>query len=109
MTDTQNVTLDQMSQRLLEQLREGQWEAVSASSPLYLAAVQQVMNAYQMTSILEEKQAMAEQLQAIQVNQAEIVGRLRARVHLLEQNMVRLQQGKAGCQDYAAQIPRRFG
>jgi len=107
MTDA-HITLDKMSHRLLELLREEQWEEVAASSPPYLAAVQQMMSAYQQALIPEEKQALAEQLQAIQVQQAEIVGRLRARVHLLEQNMVRLQLGRAGCRDYAAQTPRRF-
>lgn len=109
MTDTSLFTLAQMSQALLEQLREGQWDAVAVSSPPYLAAVQQMIGAYQQTSAAAEKQAMAEQLQAIQRSQGEIVERLRARMHQLEQNMVRLQQSKSGCRDYAAQTPRRIG
>ncbi|MXP50557.1 flagellar protein FliT [Pantoea sp. Eser] len=93
----------------LEQLREGQWDAVAASLPPYLAAVQQMMSAYQRTPVAAEKQAMAEQLQAIQFSQGEIVERLRVRMHQLEQNMVKLQQSKNGCRDYAAQTPRRIG
>lgn len=108
MTDTQNITLAQMSQKLLGQLREGRWEEVAASSAPYMAAMQQIMSAYQQALIPEEKQAMAEQLQAVQANQVEIVERLRARVNLLEQHMVRLEQSRAGCRDYAAQSPRRF-
>ena len=108
MTDAQLASLEQMSQRLLQQLRAEQWEAVAVSSSPYLAAVQQIMNTYQQAGIAEEKKAMAEQLQAIQLSQTEIVERLRARMQQLEKEMIRLQQGKTGCQGYAAQNPRCF-
>lgn len=109
MKDALHFPLAEMGEALLEQLREEQWEQAAISSSSYLAAVRQLMSAYQQDAIPAEKQAMAEQLQALRASQAEIVARLRARMVQLEQNMVRLQRGKAGCRDYAAQIPHRFG
>ena len=104
MTEAAELTLNQRSQQLLDQLRKEQWEAAALSAVSYLAAAQQMMRAYQQATIPEEKQALALQLQAIEENQAEIAVRLQAWTRQLEQNVVRLQQRNAGCQDYRAQM-----
>lgn len=98
----------QLRQRLMETLREEQWEKVAAGAPRYLAAMEQMIARYQQASIPDEKAALALVLQETQIAQAEIIGRLRARLSQLEQSRVQIQRGKSGCQSYAEQLPGRF-
>lgn len=100
--------LAQLHQHLLETIRLEQWEEVTTGIPLYLAATEQMMMAWQLATVPEEKTEIAGFLQAMQIDQAEIVGRLRSRMVRLEDKMMKLQQGKSGCQHYAAQITGRF-
>lgn len=104
MTDT-NHPLAELHERLLDKLRQGEWEEASASAGIYLAATEQMIQAWQQAVVADEKEALARQLKEIHHNQAEIIGRLRARLYGLEERMVSLQKGKSGCQHYAAQTP----
>lgn len=100
--------LVQLHQMLLETVRLEQWDIAATRLPLYLAASEQMMEAWQQASLPEEKAAIARLLQDTRIDQAEMLGRLRVRMHQLEEKMVQLQQGKSGCQHYAAQSPGRF-
>lgn len=91
--------------RVLEALSEEQWETVADLLPRYLTATAQLIQAWQQAAIPDEKAAIAALLQEALKDQAAIAGRLRSRMAWLEERMVKLQQGKSGCQLYAAQLP----
>lgn len=95
----------QLSLRLLALQQQEAWEAFAALSADYLRALDALIAEAQQTNGAARATSLR-QLQQLQRHDAEIRRRLQARLAALQAAMARLQQGKSGCQRYAAQMPR---
>lgn len=112
MTETRSETLQdivQLNLTLLETLRQEEWDALSTLSQDYIQAAEATITHFQQATGAEKKDELAQLMIELQANEAEIARRLQARMQVLNENMLKLQQSKKSCQHYAAQTPRRFG
>ena len=100
--------LAQMNQAMLEALRQEEWTLFSTLSSPYIDAIQKVLAQAQQETAAEKKKALLKRLHALQKNDDEIAQRVAARQASLKMQMSKLHQGKACCQQYAAQMPRPF-
>ncbi|HCR1907798.1 TPA: flagellar protein FliT [Enterobacter kobei] len=111
MTDSANSPLQdilQMHLTLLETLRREEWEVLADISPAYSQAVEATIAHLHQSAEAGKKEELARLIASLQDSEAEIGRRLQARMQMLRENMLKLQQGKTGCRHYAEQMPRRF-
>ncbi|WP_239953092.1 flagellar protein FliT [Pantoea sp. Z09] len=94
-----------LSLRLLAMQQREEWEAFAALAPDYIRALEALIAEAQQAEGAAS-QAALRLLQQLQRHDAARIPLLQARLAALQAAMTRLQQGKQGCQRYAAQMPR---
>lgn len=112
MTRTIDATIQdivQINLALLDAMRGEEWGALSTLSPRFITAAEATIAHFQQATGAEKKDELGQLIASLQASEAEIVQRLQTRMQMLKKNIAKLQQSKAGCQQYAAQMPRRFG